>query len=327
MSADIEEWPPPNDPTAFESLCLDLFREIWKDSGAQKNGRSGQPQAGIDVFGISDGRQIGVQCKQKDGLLRTKASKAELEHEVEAAKRFRPALAVFILATTSSRDASLQESARLLSKKHKELGLFSVEVWSWKEIWRELYQRKDLFARIQGDYWPLRSSSQAHEQGIQLKRIAVVICLSVVGLCGVVFLLPKTGHPRVDAPLDLPLVRIEPLEGLPEGMSNDANLRLIRLVVRNVSKVEMLDLCSRLQLPEPIFVTTETNSVTGTRVSLRPLRDKLLIAGTGGRTEGGLWIGPTSSVHFAETIPCFTYPGTPRGQVSMTSRLGDLTGI
>jgi hypothetical protein len=28
MSSDIERWEPPNDATAFESLCLDL----WKDN-------------------------------------------------------------------------------------------------------------------------------------------------------------------------------------------------------------------------------------------------------------------------------------------------------
>src|ERR1700676_2598167 len=74
MSADIERWDPPNDPTAFESLCLELWRDIWNDPNAQKNGRSGQPQAGVDVFGQHDGKWAGVQCKQKDGLLWSKVT-------------------------------------------------------------------------------------------------------------------------------------------------------------------------------------------------------------------------------------------------------------
>lgn len=54
MHADAEQWPPTNDSVAFESLCLDLFREIWgRESDAKKNGRPGQPQAGVDVFGRS----------------------------------------------------------------------------------------------------------------------------------------------------------------------------------------------------------------------------------------------------------------------------------
>jgi hypothetical protein len=51
MSSDIERWEPPNDATAFESLCLDLWKDIWQNSGAQKNGRRGQKQDGVDIFG------------------------------------------------------------------------------------------------------------------------------------------------------------------------------------------------------------------------------------------------------------------------------------
>src|SRR5262245_48581183 len=101
-------WLPPNDATAFESLCLDVWKEIWNDPGAQKNGRSGQPQAGVDVFGKQEGKQIGVQCKQRDGLLRTELTIDELEQEVEKAKYFRPPLSTFIVATTGSRDARVQ---------------------------------------------------------------------------------------------------------------------------------------------------------------------------------------------------------------------------
>jgi hypothetical protein len=154
MSADIERWEPPNDPTAFESLCLDLWREIWNDSNAQKNGRSGQPQAGVDVFGQHQGKRVGVQCKQKDGLLRSKVTVTELEGAVEDAKRFKPPLATFILATTGPRDAKVQERARKFTEEHQRQGLFSVAVWSWDEIWPELYGRKDLLTRIAPAYWP-----------------------------------------------------------------------------------------------------------------------------------------------------------------------------
>lgn len=154
MSADIEAWPPPNDPDAFESMCLDLWKEIWKDPGAQKNGRSGQPQAGVDVFGKHDGQWVGVQCKQKDGLLRKKVTPKELEDEVKAARNFKPPLAAFILATTGARDEKVQERARELSDEHKSKGLFKVEVWSWSDIWHELYQREELLKRIAPNYWP-----------------------------------------------------------------------------------------------------------------------------------------------------------------------------
>ncbi len=130
-----QPWPsPPSEPDAFESLCLDLWREIWADPGALKNGRSGQAQAGVDVFGVHEGRQMGVQCKQKDGLVRTKVTVAELEREVELARGFRPPLATFVLATTVAAGARVQQRAREISEEHRSRSLFKVEVWSWADI-------------------------------------------------------------------------------------------------------------------------------------------------------------------------------------------------
>ncbi len=150
MSYDIEVWPPPDDPTAFESLCLDLWKEIWgPQSGAQKNGRSGQPQAGVDVFGRVGEDWIGVQCKQKSGLLRSKLRVAELEEEVEKARTFRPSLRRFLVATTGPRDEAVQQRAREIT----EAG-FAVEIWSWSDLWAEIYRRPQFLPRIARNYWP-----------------------------------------------------------------------------------------------------------------------------------------------------------------------------
>ena len=127
MNSDSECLLPPNEPAAFESLCLDLWKEIWHDPGAQKNGRSGQAQAGVDVFGRQGGAWVGVQCKQKDGLLRTKVTVAELAAEVQNALEFRPKLAKFILATSGPRDAKVQERARQITEDHQSVGLFTVD--------------------------------------------------------------------------------------------------------------------------------------------------------------------------------------------------------
>ena len=158
MSSDIERWEPPNDATAFESLCLDLWKDIWQDSGAQKNGRRGQAQAGVDVFGREQGQLVGVQCKQKDGRLWSKVTEAELEAEVQAARRFKPKLTKFILATTAPRDTALQQVANNLTEQYRHQKLFSVEVWAWEDLWHELYRRYDLLSRIYHVYWPLRAS-------------------------------------------------------------------------------------------------------------------------------------------------------------------------
>ncbi len=158
MSADSEAYPPPNEPAAFESLCLDLWKTVWNDPGAQKNGRSGQAQAGVDVFGVQQGRQMGVQCKQKDGLLRSEVTIRELEKEVTEALRFKPRLDTFILATSGPSDAKVQARARVISEEHRARGLFKVEVWSWSEIWHEIYGRKELLRRLLSVYWPRTSA-------------------------------------------------------------------------------------------------------------------------------------------------------------------------
>ena len=47
--------PPPRDWQVFEDLCCKLWRRLWNDPNAQKHGRAGQKQHGVDVFGQPDG--------------------------------------------------------------------------------------------------------------------------------------------------------------------------------------------------------------------------------------------------------------------------------
>ncbi len=61
MTADSEMLLPPNNSADFESLCLEVWREIWQDRDARMNGRNGQPQAGIDIYGRDDGEWVGVK--------------------------------------------------------------------------------------------------------------------------------------------------------------------------------------------------------------------------------------------------------------------------
>lgn len=148
-----ERWPPPTDPIAFESLCADLWGSIWGQP-ALRNGRNGQPQAGVDIYGRYGDKWIGVQCKQKDDLLRSKLTSTQLAQEVEAARRFVPPLSRFIIATTGPSDAIIQELARNLTEEHSRQGLFEVEVWSWTEIWAELNRRPSLLQVVGPVYWP-----------------------------------------------------------------------------------------------------------------------------------------------------------------------------
>lgn len=128
---------PPKEWGTFEDLCHALFKRIWQDPLAQKNGRRGQAQSGVDIFGSLHGVRgsfYGVQCKGKDRNYGRKVEWSEVVAEVSKAETFSPRLDHWIFATTAATDAALQREARELSIEREAMGLFSVDVLGWEEI-------------------------------------------------------------------------------------------------------------------------------------------------------------------------------------------------
>lgn len=121
----------------FERFCRDLWAELWENKEIQLNGRTGQRQAGVDVYGCigsHNGDLGGIQCKRKDNFVDDSLTVKELRKIVNAAKKFNPKLKRFIVAYTGKREVKLQNEAVKISEKHKESGLFSVAVFSWDDI-------------------------------------------------------------------------------------------------------------------------------------------------------------------------------------------------
>jgi hypothetical protein len=60
--------PKPKDWQAFERDARLLFEHSLNDPHTQNNGRAGQPQHGVDIFGRRNGLggYVGVQCKGED---------------------------------------------------------------------------------------------------------------------------------------------------------------------------------------------------------------------------------------------------------------------
>lgn len=128
---------PPKDWGTFEDLCHALFKRVWQDPLSQKNGRRGQAQHGVDVFGSPSGDRRsyrGVQCKGKDSNYGSKAEWSEVLAEIAKAEKFAPKLDEWIFATTAPSDATLQKAARELSVKRGENDQFGVVVLGWDEI-------------------------------------------------------------------------------------------------------------------------------------------------------------------------------------------------
>lgn len=131
--------PIPKNWQDFEMICHKLWKDIWSSPNAQRNGRQGQPQAGVDIFGmavyLTDG-YAGVQCKDRDSQLGQKLTVRELEAECMKATSFVPSLQEFTMATTAPREKDVQERARVLTQQ-MSFG-FPVNVWSWEDIEEEI---------------------------------------------------------------------------------------------------------------------------------------------------------------------------------------------
>ena len=144
--------PPPKNWQDFETICWDLWRKIWHDPTAQKNGRQGQHQHGVDIYGRPDKGKLwaGVQCKGKDNYTNQKVTEEELREEVEKALKFDSPLSEFTIATTAPRDSNIQKLARLITDDHLDRGLFSVTVFFWEDIKDRLEDFRDVLEK----YYP-----------------------------------------------------------------------------------------------------------------------------------------------------------------------------
>lgn len=120
----------------FESLCKKLWGEVWNCKEIKKNGRKGNAQHGVDVYGKPEGETeyYGIQCKGKDDYTHKQLTKTEIDKELEKAKRFKPALKKFYFVTTANKNAKIEEYIRLKDIEFQKSKLFEVYIFSWEDI-------------------------------------------------------------------------------------------------------------------------------------------------------------------------------------------------
>jgi Flp pilus assembly protein TadD len=151
------EYAPPQSWEEFESLCADVYSKVWQTK-LEKNGRQGQPQGGVDVYGQPDGTNYsGIQCKKKRKWPPEALTTDDIDEEVEKAKSWKPGLKKYFIATTAPNDAKAQAHARTITEAHAKSGLFSVEILSWDEVTRDLASYPGLLDK----YYPQLVSSVA----------------------------------------------------------------------------------------------------------------------------------------------------------------------
>ena len=137
--------PPPANWQDFEYLCQQLLIDILDDPSVQKNGRPGQSQHGVDVFGRDGDKWIGIQCKGKTANYGGGLTEDELREELAKSATFEPKLSSFYLATTAPRDQKNQAVARDLTANSE---YEEVIVWAWDDIQEMLYRRQHLLPHL-----------------------------------------------------------------------------------------------------------------------------------------------------------------------------------
>lgn len=146
-SIEVEIAPPLNWQD-FERLTHDFSKAQWKDDYAERHGRQGQAQAGVDVYGTNNSSHefTGIQCKKKNQseVPSKQLTEAEIDKEVEAAKLFSPELDRFVIATTGPRDANLQAHVRELNQSKL---VFKVSLMFWEDYQEFLNNHPELLYR------------------------------------------------------------------------------------------------------------------------------------------------------------------------------------
>lgn len=121
----------------FERLCKVLWGEIWEcPDTIKRNGRQGQAQKGVDVYGIKKGECVyrGIQCKGKDDYTNSQLTESEIDSEITKARLFTPKLKSFYFATTANKDAHIEEYVRNKNLESISNGGFEIDIFAWEDI-------------------------------------------------------------------------------------------------------------------------------------------------------------------------------------------------
>lgn len=121
----------------FETLCEKLFSEKFEED-FQKNGRNGQGQDGVDIYGIPAGKENywGIQCKLKTD--NGKLTEKEILDEITSAENFEPTLENLIIVSTAPKDVEIERFVRVQNVERKKDGKFGVKLYCWEDTERLL---------------------------------------------------------------------------------------------------------------------------------------------------------------------------------------------
>ena len=148
--------PIPKSWDEFEDICADLLKRLWQDPYITRNGRCGQKQHGVDIYGKPVHLQgcgsgiAGAQCKRVVEL-----TKGDIRNEIEQTPEFVPKLEEFLILTTLKRDASLQEYVRT-----QDWPINRVEILFWEDLSLKLSGFDELLQKHFPGWFQTRTSKE-----------------------------------------------------------------------------------------------------------------------------------------------------------------------
>jgi hypothetical protein len=140
--------PKPQNWQDFESLCKKLWGELWEiPHEIKKNGRLGQPQSGVDVYGIPKEKSnyFGIQAKGKDNYTYSQLTTKEVDEEIQRANTFKPELEEYIFATTANKDVRIEEYIRIKDIESRKKGGFKILLFDWDDITDLIEENRETF--------------------------------------------------------------------------------------------------------------------------------------------------------------------------------------
>ena len=176
--------PKPKSWDEFEDITWEIYKRKWHDNHAEKYGRSGQAQNGIDIYGQekSSDKYIGVQCKRYED---NKLNQKIIKEEIVKAERFSSPLNEYIIATTALRDTKLQDFVRSLNEKRRLENKFPVYIVFWEDICNDLADptNRDLLKKYYSEWGQIFSNQEKSTSSEQVASIHCLLSLEIQQDC------------------------------------------------------------------------------------------------------------------------------------------------
>src|SRR5208337_39370 len=128
-------FPIPTDEDDFEDLCVDILRIYWNRPSLERYGTRGQRQNGVDILDLGGVNPLhAAQCKLRE--FGKKLSPTAIEEEVADAVDFKFPIGKYGILTTAKVTTQAQRKVLEINQRHRELGLFQVELLTWGRLCR-----------------------------------------------------------------------------------------------------------------------------------------------------------------------------------------------